>query len=183
MLKAYAKHLLWLVGMGAVLTHAAEVPVSSTYQVSQQEVHEQLQTALAQATDVRDKYQLEKARTWLSYADHEFSEKAKAQHIDLIYQQVLNIVYTDQRTALSLETPMLSFSEVMRRDLWTRAEIIKGQAGFVCAYKELAQAEVNLVWAAAEHRELGWRHSREIFASAERLVDQATYLSENCASQ
>ena len=45
--------------------------------------------------------------------------------------------------------------------------------------KELAQAEVNLVWAAAEYRELGWHHSREIFASAERLMDQATYLSEN----
>jgi hypothetical protein len=38
---------------------------------------------------------------------------------------------------------------------------------------------VNLVWAAAEYRELGWHHSREIFASAERLMDQATYLSEN----
>ena len=41
---------------------------------------------------------------------------------------------------------------------------------------------MNLVWAAAEYRELGWHHSREIFASAERLMDQATYLSENCGT-
>ena len=38
---------------------------------------------------------------------------------------------------------------------------------------------MNLVWAAAEYRELGWPHSRGLFSSAERLMDQATYLSEN----
>ena len=31
---------------------------------------------------------------------------------------------------------------------------------------------MNLVWAAAEYRELGWHHSREIFASAERLMEE-----------
>ena len=182
MLKHYAKHVLWLLALGTVVAHAAEVPVSSNYPVSQQQVHEQLHTAIEQAKDVRDKYQLEKARTWLSYADHEYSEKAKRQNIDLIYQQVLEIVYADQRATLSVETAMLAFSQLMRRDLWTRATTIKTQTGFQCAYKELAQAEVNLVWAAAEYRELGWHHSREIFASAERLMDQATYLSENCGT-
>ena len=182
MLKHHAKHVLWLLALGTVVAHAAEVPVSSNYPVSQQQVHEQLHTAIEQAMDVRDKYQLEKARTWLSYADHEYSEKAKRQNIDLIYQQVLDIVYADQRATLSVETAMLAFSQLMRRDLWTRAATIKTQTGFQCAYKELAQAEVNLVWAAAEYRELGWHHSREIFASAVRLMDQATYLSENCGT-
>ena len=97
MLKHHAKHVLWLLALGTVVAHAAEVPVSSNYPVSQQQVHEQLHTAIEQAMDVRDKYQLEKARTWLSYADHEYSEKAKRQNIDLIYQQVLDIVYADQR--------------------------------------------------------------------------------------
>jgi len=77
MLKHHAKHVLWLLALGTVVAHAAEVPVSSNYPVSQQQVHEQLHTAIEQAMDVRDKYQLEKARTWLSYADHEYSEKAK----------------------------------------------------------------------------------------------------------
>lgn len=104
MLKHHAKHVLWLLALGTVVAHAAEVPVSSNYPVSQQQVHEQLHTAIEQAMDVRDKYQLEKARTWLSYADHEYSEKAKRQNIDLIYQQVLDIVYADQRATLSIET-------------------------------------------------------------------------------
>jgi len=63
MLKHYAKHVLWLLALGTVVVHAAEVPVSSSYRVSQQQVHEQLHTVFEQATDVRDKYQLEKARS------------------------------------------------------------------------------------------------------------------------
>lgn len=137
MLKYYAKHVLWLAALGTVVAHAAEVPVSSSYPVSQQQVHEQLHTAIEQAMDVRDKYQLEKARTWLSYADHEYSEKAKRQNIDLIYQQVLDIVYADQRATLSIETPMLPFSQLMRRDLWTRATTIKHRLDFSVLIKNL----------------------------------------------
>lgn len=182
MLRVATKHLLWLTAVGVVLTHASEAPDPSTYQASQQQVHVELQSAFGQATDIKEKYQLEKARAWLSYADHAYSAKAKRQNIELIYQQVLDILYADPRANLSVETAILPFSQVMRHDLWTRAERIKVQTGFQCAYKELAQAEVNLVWAAAEYRQLGWRHSREIFASAERLMDQAIYLSENCST-
>ena len=76
--------------------------------------------------------------TVLLYLIISYSEKAKRQNIDLIYQQVLDIVYADQRATLSIETPMLPFSQLMRRDLWTRATTIKTQTGFQCAYKELA---------------------------------------------
>ena len=40
MLKHHAKHVLWLLALGTVVAHAAEVPVSSNYPVSQQQVHE-----------------------------------------------------------------------------------------------------------------------------------------------
>ena len=88
MLRVATKHLLWLTAVGAVLTHATEVPVPSTYQASQQQVHVKLQSVFEQATNIKEKYQLEKARAWLSYADHAYSEKAKRQNIELIYQQV-----------------------------------------------------------------------------------------------
>lgn len=180
MLKSFAHYLLCLTSFGASLTHATELPVSTQYQHSQQQVHDQLRQALEQATVLQDQYLLEKARAWLSYADHEYSEKADRQHIAHIYRQVLDILYAEQRVSLTSETAILPFSARMRNDLWTRIESIKTEAGFRCAYRALAQAEVNLVWAAAEYKELGWRHSREIFASAERLVDQANYLSQQC---
>ncbi|MGQ0518273.1 hypothetical protein ACT453_53005, partial [Bacillus sp. D-CC] len=47
---------------------------------------------------------------------------------------------------------------------------MKQHAGFSCAQSQIAQAEVMLVWAAAEHCELGWRHSRELFLSALQIV-------------
>ena len=46
MLKHHAKHVLWLLALGTVVAHAAEVPVSSNYPVSQQHVHEQLHLSL-----------------------------------------------------------------------------------------------------------------------------------------
>ncbi|MFX8743314.1 OmpA family protein, partial [Acinetobacter baumannii] len=75
-----------------------------------------------------------------------------------------------QAKQLSLTTPILSTSSVMRRDLWANTELLKQHAGFSCAQSQIAQAEVMLVWAAAEHCELGWRHSRELFLSAQRLI-------------
>ncbi len=61
-------------------------------------------------------------------------------------------------------------------------ESIKNQGSFRCSYKWIAQAEVNLIWAAAEYQELGWRHAREAFAAAERLVDRGSYESQQCGS-
>ncbi|MFW2011187.1 OmpA family protein, partial [Acinetobacter nosocomialis] len=70
---------------------------------------------------------------------------------------------------------------VMRRDLWANTELFKQHAGFSCAQSQIAQSEVMLVWAAAEHCELGWRHSRELFLSAQRLIDQANSRAFSCS--
>ncbi|MFH4155320.1 OmpA family protein, partial [Acinetobacter baumannii] len=87
-----------------------------------------------------------------------------------------------QAKQLSLTTPILSTSSVMRRDLWANTELLKQHAGFSCAQSQIAQAEVMLVWAAAEHCELGWRHSRELFLSAQRLIDQANSRAFSCSA-
>ncbi|RYZ53495.1 MAG: hypothetical protein EOP49_07230 [Sphingobacteriales bacterium] len=127
------------------------------------------------------RYQAQKARMWLVYADSERSQRgitnaaaqAEAEAVKLLEQ-------LEQNQAISPTTPIIASSKVLRRDLWATAELLKQQAGFDCAADDLAHAEVTLVWAAAEHCELGWRHSRELFASAERLVDEAHYQANRC---
>ncbi len=145
-----------------------------------QDLEQRLQPFL-QADNALAQYHAQKAQMWLTYAQHEHSEgsltkaaqQAQAQAVQLIEQ-------LEQQQPISTTTPIIQSSKVMRRDLWANAELLKQHAGFDCAPTQIAQAEVMLVWAAAEHCELGWRHSRELFAAAERLVDQASYQVLSC---
>ena len=171
---------LLLAGLLSPALYANTESHQFTYISSHQQTQSKIREALGQSTDVKEKYQLEKAQTWLSYADQLYSEKSQPKNLEMVYQQALKITNTDNREQFATQTPILPFAQVMRRDLWARIESIKVHAGFQCAYKVLAQAEVKLVWGAAEYCQLGWRHSREIFASAERLVDQAGYLAQHC---
>lgn len=126
-------------------------------------------------------YQAQKANMWLLYAANKGSERGLTTARKEALQQATTIINgLEQNQTLSTTTPILSVSKVMRRDLWANTELLKQHAGFECSTSEVAQAEVMLVWAAAEHCELGWRHSRELFASAERLVDKASYQAFNC---
>ena len=172
--------VLLLAGLISPILYAKAEMNQSAYVFSHQQTQSKIREALAQSTDLQEKYQLAKAQTWLVYSDQLYSEKSKPKNLQMVYQQALNIINSDRRAQLSLRTDILPFSQVMRPDLWSRIESLKQHSGFHCAYKELAQAEVKLVWAAAEYCQLGWRHSREIFAAAERLVDQAGYLAQYC---
>jgi hypothetical protein len=134
-----------------------------------------------QSSDALTQYHAQKAQMWLTYAANQHSEgsltaaeqQAQAQALQLIEQ-------LEQQQPVSTTTPVIAASKVMRRDLWVNAELLKQQAGFDCASTEVAQAEVMLVWAAAEQCELGWRPSRELFAAAERLIDKANYQVAHC---
>lgn len=132
-------------------------------------------------------YHAKKAATWLSYAAHEGSERApnKAMRKTALAEadRIINALEHGQADQLSLTTTVPKGSEVMRRDLWSNAEWLKYQTGFSCAQSQVAQAEVMLVWAAAEQCELGWRHSREKFLAAQRLLNKANDQALNCQSQ
>ncbi len=133
-------------------------------------------------------YHAQKAQMWLTYANNERSERslsqaaqqAKAQAVQLIEQLEQDKAHPQPQQAMATTTAIIQSSQVMRRDLWVNAELLKQNAGFDCAATEIAQAEVMLVWAAAEHCELGWRHSRELFSAAERLIDKANYQVSSC---
>lgn len=132
-------------------------------------------------------YHAKKAATWLSYAAHEGSERAPNKTMRKTAlaeaERIISALEHGQADQLSLTTTVPKGSEVMRRDLWSNAEWLKYQTGFSCAQSQVAQAEVMLVWAAAEQCELGWRHSREKFLAAQRLLDKANDQALSCQSQ
>ena len=135
-----------------------------------------LSITLQQYTDVDadalTRYHAYKAKMWLSYAVNQQSERSLTVAGQEALQQAQSIVSGLQsKQNLSLTTPILSVSQVMRRDLWWQVEYLKQQGAIDKAPESLAHAEVMLVWAAAEYCELGWRHSQEPF----NAVQQALY--------
>lgn len=133
-----------------------------------------LSNTLQQYTDADalTRYHAYKAKMWLSYAVNQQSERSLTVAGQEALQQTQSIVSGLQsKQNLSLTTPILNVSQVMRRDLWWQVEYLKQQGAIHKAPESLAHAEVMLVLAAAEYCELGWRHSQEPF----NAVQQALY--------
>ncbi|NNH79403.1 OmpA family protein [Acinetobacter sp. ANC 5380] len=134
-----------------------------------------LSNTLQQYTDADalTRYHAYKARMWLSYAVNQQSERSLTIAGQEALQQAQTIVNGLQsKQGLSLTTPVLSVSQVMRRDLWWQAEYLKQHGAIDKAPESLAHAEVMLVWAAAEYCELGWKHAKEHFNAAEHALYQ-----------
>ncbi|OAL76700.1 hypothetical protein AY606_12040 [Acinetobacter sp. SFB] len=124
-------------------------------------------------TDALTRYHAYKAKMWLSYAVNQQSEQSLTVAGQEALQQAQIIVDGLQsRKNLSLTTPVLGVSQVMRRDLWWQVEYLKQHGAIDKAPESLAHAEVMLVWAAAEYCELGWRHSQEPFNAAQQALYQ-----------
>lgn len=134
----------------------------------QQLVHERSGTAESAV----ERYQLAKANAWLSYANHEYSERGFTSAGKEAFAQAEQLVH---QTSTNLVTQIISPSQVMRRDLWWQIEYLKQRGALEAEPQALANAEVMLVWAAAEYCELGWRHAREHFIVAERQLQKVIY--------
>ncbi|MBB6364739.1 MAG: OmpA family protein [Acinetobacter sp.] len=165
----YLTGLLTILLLGNSLVYAEPVSAANT-----QRQIDTLSITLQQYTDTDalTRYHAYKAKMWLSYAVNQQSERSLSIAGREALQQAQRIVTGLQsKQNLSLTTPILSVSQVMRRDLWWQVEHLKQQGAIDKAPESLAHAEVMLVWAAAEYCELGWRHAQEPF----NAVQQALY--------
>jgi len=147
---------------------------------AQRQMHT-LSNTLQQYTDADalTRYHAYKAKMWLSYAVNQQSERSLTVAGQEALQQVEIIVSGLQsKQNLSLTTPVLSVSQVMRRDLWWQVEYLKQQGAIDKAPESLAHAEVMLVWAAAEYCELGWRHAQEPFNAVQQALYQVVEATE-----
>lgn len=129
--------------------------------------------------DPLSRYHAYKAKMWLSYALNQSSEKgwtSAGQEALEQAQQMIDQLKAGQQPTLI--TPILSVSQVMRRDLWLQVEYLKQQGGIEKAPESLAHAEIMLVWGAAEYCELGWRHANAHFKAAEEALHEASEKSD-----
>ena len=152
-----------VLGSESGLLRAAEVT-----QTQQQELADRI-AVLLKNPEPTAQYHAQKAQSWLDYANHQNSEGGLTAAYDSAMQQAIQITtQLEQGQQPSMTTAVPPTCGVMRRDLWAIAELLKTHPSFAQVHTDVAKAEVKLVWAAAEHCELGWRHSREHFAAAER---------------
>lgn len=152
--------------------HSVQAQTLQSSAVEAEVLSQQLQP-YQQVSDAQTRYQASKAQIWLSYAKNEFSERSLTTAGREALAQGRQIAEKlAQKQPLSLTTPILTVSQVMRRDLWWQVEYFKQSRALEKAPEQLAHAEVMLVWAAAEYCELGWRHAREHFDAAEQALYQ-----------
>lgn len=152
-----------VLGSQSGVLHASELTKTQKQQLAQRI------TTLLEDPDPARQYHAHKAKSWLDYAQHQNSEGGLTNAYDSALEQALELTtQLEQGQQPSMTTVVPPSSGVMRRDLWAIAELLKTHPAFADVQVKVAEAEVKLVWAAAEYCELGWRHSREHFAAAER---------------
>ncbi|MBK9160121.1 MAG: OmpA family protein [Nitrosomonadales bacterium] len=133
-----------------------------------------------------DHYHLAKARTWLDLATSEYHQTDNSGIVDAAIGQAKALLdaLENRRDSISMETPMqLQGSEAVRQDLWEKITVLKGDAKFTCGQRQLAEAEVQLVWTGHEKAESGWSHAQSYARGVENLVYEAQVAIANCGGE
>jgi OOP family OmpA-OmpF porin len=128
-------------------------------------------------------YYLSKAQCWLDVSLHEYTRNDRSAFPQLALQQGAQIVQAMESGAPTnpgQQTPLLNDADQLRDDLWARFAKAKSAPGFSCAAQKIACAEVELVHAGNEHKQLGWRHANPYIQMAEDLLQQAETAAAEC---
>ncbi len=128
-------------------------------------------------------YHFTKAQHWLDFARDEYSENDRYRVIEGAVNQTLILVgeMEEEKSDISMDTPLVPGSIRVREDLWQKAAEMKQHPGFRCAQHLIAEFEVRLVQAGHEEWEMGWRHSLSDIRAVERLVKEAEIELARCA--
>lgn len=130
-------------------------------------------------------YHLAKARAWLNLALSEYHEKdASGTLVAAIGQaETLLDALEKRQTIIGMDTPVqVPGSEAVRPDLLGKIAVLKKHGKFSCGQRQLATAEVNLVWAGHEFFESGMSHAESYMRSVENLIYEAQAAIDNCAA-
>lgn len=145
------------------------------------ELQRQAEQALLGQTGVA-LYRPAKALAWLDLALHEHYEDDRAGIIEHAIAESERLLAAGTIEA-AFETPMPRAAQPIRADLWAKATELRTSSHFGCAAREIAQLEVQLVWAGHEKWEAGWTHAKSAVEAAERLADEAEVAEQSCPSQ
>lgn len=150
--------------------------------------YQQLDTSNDADTDPNVPYFAYKAQAWLNYAYSKNIENsltdagAYALSEGLTILQLLQENRTDE---LILTTDVPPTSAIMRADLWATLMALKHNGATVDSPRELAFGEVQLIWAAAEYCDSGWRRSNEHFSAAQKWIEASydSFINHNTESK
>lgn len=131
-----------------------------------------------------DNYHLAKARAWLDMALSEYhqTDTSGMMFAAIVQAETLLTALENKQADITMDTPnALQGTEVVRTDLWEKIASAKQNLNFKCGQRQLAEAEVALVWAGHEKLEAGWSHAESYGRSAEDSLYNAQVAMDNCA--
>lgn len=145
------------------------------------EMYSRLETLDASGLDNAD-YHMTKARNWIDFAYDEYTDNDRSDVTDGALAEALWLITEMEQgnRDITLDTPIIVTSRLVRQDLWNIAQFLKTHQGYSCIAPILAELEVQLVWAGHEYNELGWRHAVPNIDKAERLAREALKGANAC---
>ena len=156
--------------------HAENAPELKARILEQQR---QLETELRSQSQPDTIYRLTKARVWLDLALDELHEDDRTGIVEAAIAEARRLATADNNAAA--DTPILRGSERIREDLWQKSAQMKQHQDSDCAMRELAQLDVQLVWAGHEKWESGWTHAKPYVEVAENLAYEAEQEIARCS--
>lgn len=153
----------------------------ATYEATQARIRALNERGTGKGPKVSD-YHLAKAQCWLDVSFHEYTRNDRSPFPQQALAQSDRLIVLMESNAAPLpnDTPLVNEAERLRPDLWEATARMKGHAGYRCAAQKIACAEVELVHAGNEMKQLGWRHAKPYVQMAEDLVSDGQIASEQC---
>lgn len=149
------------------------------------------------ALDINN-YHLAKARTWLDLATSEAYDNDNSGITEAAIGQaeaLLNALENKQAdiaqqgippgvaTGIPMDTPLqLTGSEAVRPDFLDKIAALKKHEKFSCGQRQIAEAEVYLVWSGHEFYETGQSHADSYMRNVENLIHDAQTAIDNCTA-
>jgi outer membrane protein OmpA-like peptidoglycan-associated protein len=134
-------------------------------------------------------YHLAKARAWLDLALSEYHQTDTSGIMFAAIAQAFGLIDALEKKLpnITMDTPntpeTLQGTELVRTDLWEKVAVAKKNLFFKCGQRQLAETEVELVWAGHEKMESGWSHAESYGRSAEDSLYSAQVNIDNCAKE
>ncbi len=141
--------------------------------------------ALAYGEMGANNYHIAKARTWLDLATSEYHQTDTSGVLPAAITQANTLISALENKVAIHEDLLTDFpgSEKVRADLWDKVAVIKGKGNYTCGQRQLAEAEVQLVWAGHEKLESGWNHAEPYAKLAENSIKEAQTAIDSCSGK
>jgi len=153
----------------------------TTYEAMQARIRALNERGLGRRPKVSD-YHLSKAQCWLDVSFHEYTRNDRSAFPQQALAQSDRLVALMESNSAPLpnDTPLVNDAERLRPDLWEATAKLKLHDGYRCAAQRVACAEVELVHAGNENRQLGWKHAKPYVQMAEDLIVDAQAVAQQC---